>query len=161
MKLAEIRELMEAFDGMNICRLELEDGAFSLVLSKEHTPAQPGHPRAEEHRGPASMPEQAPVFPAERAPEPAAEQPVSSGVPEGEAVTAPVVGVFYSAAAPGSEPFVKPGDQVRKGQTLCIVEAMKMMNEITAEFDGVVTEIVPQDGDLVEYGAPLVYLKRV
>ena len=158
MKLAEIRELMEAFDGMNICRLELEDGAFSLVLSKEHTPAQP---RAEGHHKPAfvaeepRMPQPGPV------PEETAELPVPSGAPEGEAVTAPVVGVFYSAAAPGSEPFVKPGDRVQKGQTLCIVEAMKMMNEITADFDGVVTEIVPQDGELVEYGAPLVYLKRV
>ena len=71
------------------------------------------------------------------------------------------MGVFYSAPAPGAEPFVKPGDRVQKGQTLCIVEAMKMMNEITADFDGIVTEITPKDGDLVEYGAPLCYLKRV
>ena len=76
-------------------------------------------------------------------------------------LTAPVVGVFYSASAPGAAPFVKVGDRVQKGQTLCIVEAMKMMNEITADFDGIVTEIAPKDGDLVEYGAPLCYLKRV
>ena len=77
-----------------------------------------------------------------------------------EAVTAPVVGVFYAASKPGAEPFVKVGDHVKRGQTLCIVEAMKMMNEIAATFDGTVTEIVHQDGDLVDFGAPLVYLKR-
>lgn len=92
---------------------------------------------------------------------PAVPETPASAVTEGEAVTAPVVGVFYSASAPGAAPFVKVGDRVQKGQTLCIVEAMKMMNEITADFDGIVTEIAPKDGDLVEYGAPLCYLKRV
>lgn len=162
MKLAEIRELMETFDGMNICRLELEDGAFSLVLSKEHTPAQPPHREEPSRR---REPELRPMPPVEA--EAAAElTPAVPGTPapavtEGEAVTAPVVGVFYSASAPDAAPFVKVGDRVQKGQTLCIVEAMKMMNEITADFDGIVTEIAPKDGDLVEYGAPLCYLKRV
>lgn len=77
---------------------------------------------------------------------PAVPETPAPAVTEGEAVTAPVVGVFYSASAPGAAPFVKVGDRVQKGQTLCIVEAMKMMNEITADFDGIVTEIAPKDG---------------
>ena len=155
MKLSEIKELMEAFDGMNICRLELEDGAFSIVLSKENGAAEHRAP----HRAPATAP--APVSAAapseEEAPAAAPEASAGQGA---EAVTAPVVGVFYAASKPGAEPFVKVGDHVKKGQTLCIVEAMKMMNEIAATFDGTVTEIAHQDGDLVDFGAPLVYLKR-
>ena len=162
MKLAEIRELMETFDGMNICRLELEDGPFSLVLSKEHTPAQPQHREEPSRRREPELPlmpkpeaetagELAPVLP---------ETPTAPGAGD-EAVTAPVVGVFYSASTPGAAPFIQVGDRGQKGQTLCIVEAMKMMNEITADFDGVVTSIVPKDGDRVDYGAPLCSLRRV
>ena len=76
-------------------------------------------------------------------------------------VKSPLVGTFYVSPSPDEEPFVKVGQEVLTGQTLAIVEAMKMMNEITADFDGIVTEIAPKDGDLVEYGAPLCYLKRV
>ena len=75
-------------------------------------------------------------------------------------VRSPMVGTFYAGPSPDEDPFVKVGQEVLTGQTLAIVEAMKMMNEITADFDGVVAEIVPKDGDLVEYGAPLCYLKR-
>ena len=153
MKLHEIRELMEAFDGMNICRLELEDGPFAITLSKEHGVREeeprrhrpePAAPLSVEH---SSVPEPAVSQPAE---------PATGRIP----VTSPVVGVFYSAPTPGAEPCVRVGDRVQKGQTLCIVEAMKMMNEITAEQDGTVSEIAAKDGDLVEYGAPLLYLTK-
>ena len=154
MKLSEIKELMEAFDGMNICRLELEDGAFSIVLSKENGAAEHRAP----HRAPAVA--AAPVSSVSPAGEERAAVPEAPAGQGAEAVTAPVVGVFYAASKPGAEPFVKVGDHVKRGQTLCIVEAMKMMNEIAATFDGTVTEIVHQDGDLVDFGAPLVYLKR-
>ena len=70
-------------------------------------------------------------------------------------VRSPMVGMFYISPSPDEDPFVKVGQEVLSGQTLAIVEAMKMMNEITADFDGIVTEIAPKDGDLVEYGAPL------
>ena len=95
----------------------------------------------------------------------AAELDTVSRVPDtqkpGKTITSPLVGVFYTAPSEDAEPFVKAGDSVKKGQVVGIVEAMKMMNEITADFDGIVTEIAPKDGDLVEYGAPLCYLKRV
>lgn len=70
-------------------------------------------------------------------------------------VTSPMVGVFYSAAAENAEPFVKKDDVVKKGDVLCIVEAMKLMNEITAENGGIVTEILAENGQLVEFGTPL------
>ena len=74
---------------------------------------------------------------------------------EGNMVTSPLVGTFYAAPAEDAEPFVKVGDHVKKGQTLGIVEAMKLMNEIESDYDGVVTAILVQNGDTVEYGMPL------
>lgn len=73
----------------------------------------------------------------------------------GEEITSPIVGVFYAAPAPGAAPYVQIGSHIAKGDTLCIVEAMKLMNEITAEFDGEITEILASDGQVVEFGQPL------
>lgn len=82
-----------------------------------------------------------------------AEKTDSSG--DGQVVASPLVGTFYSAASPDQEPFVKVGDTVSKGQVLGIVEAMKLMNEIESEYDGVVKEILVQNEQLVEYGQPM------
>lgn len=73
----------------------------------------------------------------------------------GAAVISPMVGVFYAAPAEDAEPFVKVGDRVKQGQTLCIVEAMKLMNEIMAEADGEIVEVCAQNGQVVDYGCPL------
>ena len=75
-------------------------------------------------------------------------------------VKSPIVGVFYAAPAENAEPYVKVGDRVRKGQTLCIVEAMKLMNEIAAEEDGVISEVCVTNGQVVEYGTELFRMKR-
>lgn len=75
-------------------------------------------------------------------------------------VTSPIVGVFYAAPAENADPFVSIGDRVKKGQTLCIIEAMKLMNEITAEDDGILSEICVADGQIVEYGTELFRIKR-
>ncbi len=75
--------------------------------------------------------------------------------PEGHYVTAPLVGTFYASPTPDAPAFVKAGDSVKKGDVLCIVEAMKFMNEITSEFDGTVAEILAKDQAMVEYGQPL------
>ena len=91
--------------------------------------------------------------PAEAAPAPAA------GEAEGDVVTSPMVGVFYAAPAENAEPFVKVGDHVKRGQTLCIVEAMKLMNEITAEQMGTIREVCVKDADPVEFGTVLFYLE--
>ena len=74
-------------------------------------------------------------------------------------VKSPMVGTFYASSAPDKEPFVKVGDKIKKGQVVCIVEAMKLMNEIESEFDGEVVEICVNNEDMVEYGAPLFKLK--
>lgn len=102
------------------------------------------------------------------APAPAAPVPAASGaealgvtheepapVKEGTLVLAPTVGVFYSAPSPDARPFVEVGDQVKKGDTLCIIEAMKLMNEIESEFDGVVEAVLVKNEEVVEYGQPL------
>ena len=75
-------------------------------------------------------------------------------------VTSPLVGLFYAAPAENAEPYVSIGDHVKKGQTLCIIEAMKLMNEITAEEDGVISEICVTNGQVVEYGTELFRIKR-
>ncbi|MBM6683899.1 acetyl-CoA carboxylase biotin carboxyl carrier protein, partial [Collinsella intestinalis] len=94
-----------------------------------------------------------PVTPAET-PAPAIDRPAGW-----KAVESPMVGTFYQAPAPDADPFVKVGDEVKVGQTLCIVEAMKLMNEITAEEDGIVREVCGKNGEPVEFGEPLFYLE--
>ncbi len=74
-------------------------------------------------------------------------------------ITAPMVGTFYASSAPDKPPYVKEGDKIRKGQVVCIVEAMKLMNEIESEFDGEVVEVCVKDGEIVEYGKPLFKIK--
>lgn len=78
-----------------------------------------------------------------------------NGEPEGMIVKSPLVGTFYAAPAEDADPFVSVGDQVKKGQTLAIVEAMKLMNEIESDFDGKVAEIYVENGQAIEYGQPL------
>ncbi len=79
---------------------------------------------------------------------------------EGIIVKAPMVGTFYSAPSPDSDNFISLGDKVNKGDTLCIIEAMKLMNEIESDFNGKVVEILAEDGDMVEYGTPLFKIKE-
>ena len=78
---------------------------------------------------------------------------------EGNIVKSPMVGTFYIKPSPTSDPYVQIGKEVRKGETLCIIEAMKLMNEIESEFSGKITEILVKDGDTVEYGTPLFIIK--
>ncbi|MDO5546065.1 MAG: biotin/lipoyl-containing protein [Eubacteriales bacterium] len=102
----------------------------------------------------------APIVPAVSAvsaePAPAPVQETNEGV----SVTSPIVGLFYAAPAENAEPYVALGDRVKKGQTLCIVEAMKLMNEITAECDGVIEKICAANGQMVEYGTELFRIRR-
>ena len=77
----------------------------------------------------------------------------------GKTIDAPMVGVFYLAPSPDAEPFVKVGQSVKKGDTVCIIEAMKLMNEIQAEEDGVITEVLAKNGEIIEFGQPLFAIK--
>ena len=83
---------------------------------------------------------------------------VKPAVPAGKPVTSPMVGTFYRSPSPEAKPFVQVGDTVKKGDTLCIIEAMKLLNEIEAEEDGVIKEVLVENGQPVEFGQPLFIL---
>lgn len=139
-RLAEIADVMED-RGLTRVRVEEPDGtAVELERASAAQPVAVPMPMP----GAVTAPAVAPVAMPATAPE-----------PKGTEVTAPMVGVFYAAPAPGDEPFVHVGSKVKAGETLCIIEAMKVLNEVTAEADGEVLEICVADGDLVEFGSCL------
>lgn len=139
-RLAEIADVMED-RGLTRVRVEEPDGtAVELERASATQPVAVPMPMP----GAVTAPAVAPVAMPAAAPE-----------PKGTEVTAPMVGVFYAAPAPGDEPFVHVGSKVKAGETLCIIEAMKVLNEVTAEADGEVLEICVADGDLVEFGSCL------
>lgn len=150
-RLAEIADVMED-RGLTRVRVEEPDGtAVELERASVAQPVAVPMPMP----GAVTAPAVAPVAMPAAAPEPAAQAPAAAPEPKGTEVTAPMVGVFYAAPAPGDEPFVRVGSKVKAGETLCIIEAMKVLNEVTAEADGEVLEICVADGDLVEFGSCL------
>lgn len=150
-RLAEIADVMED-RGLTRVRVEEPDGtAVELERASATQPVAMPMPMP----GAVTAPAVAPVAMPAAAPEPAAQAPAAAPEPKGTEVTAPMVGVFYAAPAPGDEPFVRVGSKVKAGETLCIIEAMKVLNEVTAEADGEVLEICVADGDLVEFGSCL------
>lgn len=149
-RLAEIADVMED-RGLTRVRVEEPDGtAVELERVSAAQPVAVPMPMPSAMAAPVAAPTVAPA-----APEPAAQAPAAAPEPKGTEVTAPMVGVFYAAPAPGDEPFVHVGSKVKAGETLCIIEAMKVLNEVTAETDGEVLEICVADGDLVEFGSCL------
>lgn len=150
-RLAEIADVMED-RGLTRVRVEEPDGtAVELERASAAQPVAVPMPMP----GTVTAPAVAPVAMPAAAPEPAAQAPAAAPEPKGTEVAAPMVGVFYAAPAPGDEPFVRVGSKVKAGETLCIIEAMKVLNEVTAEADGEVLEICVADGDLVEFGSCL------
>ena len=150
-RLAEIADVMED-RGLTRVRVEEPDGtAVELERASAARPVAVPMPMP----GAVTAPAVAPVAMPAAAPEPAAQAPAAAPEPKGTEVTAPMVGVFYAAPAPGDEPFVRVGSKVKAGDTVCIIEAMKVLNEVTAEADGEVLEICVADGDLVEFGSCL------
>lgn len=149
-RLAEIADVMED-RGLTRVRVEEPDGtAVELERASAAQPVAVPMPMPSAMAAPVAAPAVAPA-----APEPAAQAPAAAPESKGAEVTAPMVGVFYAAPAPGDEPFVHVGSKVKAGETLCIIEAMKVLNEVTAEADGEVLEICVADGDLVEFGSCL------
>ncbi len=153
-----VLELMDAAAARGLAEFELETDDFKLKLKlPNNAPAVPvaavpvaAVPVA---AAPAAVPAVAPAAPAQ--PVPAAPQ-----VPEGRTVEAPLVGIFYAAPAPEEPPFIEVGQQVKKGDTLFIIEAMKTMNEIPAPCDGRISHILAQSGDMVEYGQVVVVMEE-
>ena len=149
-RLSEIADVMED-RGLTRVRVEEPDGtAVELERASVAQPVAVPMPMPGAVAAQVAAPTVAPA-----APEPATQTPAAAPEPKGTEVTAPMVGVFYAAPAPGDEPFVRVGSKVKAGETLCIIEAMKVLNEVTAEADGEVLEICVADGDLVEFGSCL------
>ena len=146
MNLRQIRELVRLLESSGLSVLEIEENDLRVRLEKGQTAgfAQPV---------PAALPQAvSAALQAETAPAPA---PVADGTVDFnrlKEVKSPLVGIFYAAPSPGAEPFAGVGSRVKKGDVLCVVEAMKLMNEITADADGEVIDVCVQNGQVVEFG---------
>lgn len=158
MELTAIKDLMAQFDASSLREFSYKNGTDELVFSKNESSALPV---VEASSAPAQVAAPAvtetPVVEAS-APATVSAAPVTVQA-EGEEVASPLVGVAYLSPAPDKPAFVSVGDSVKKGQTLMIIEAMKVMNEIPAPHDGIVTEVLVANGDVVEFGQGLVRLK--
>ncbi|MFW0965472.1 acetyl-CoA carboxylase biotin carboxyl carrier protein [Vibrio parahaemolyticus] len=152
MDIRKIKKLIELVEESGIAELEISEGEESVRISRHGTAAPaPVHYAAAPIAAPA--PVAAPVADA-----PAAEAPAAA-VPAGHQVLSPMVGTFYRSPSPDAKSFVEVGQKVNAGDTLCIVEAMKMMNQIEADKSGVVTAILVEDGQPVEFDQPLVVIE--
>lgn len=150
MDFKEICALMERFEASSIQHFELEQKDFRLALDK----ALPAVPTVIPAPVPGAV---IPAAPAPAAPAPAAPAPAPEA--EGSFIKAPLVGTFYAASSPDAAPFAPVGTAVKKGQTVCILEAMKMMSEVPAPADGIIAEVLVSDGELVGFDQPLFRLK--
>ncbi|WP_319535704.1 acetyl-CoA carboxylase biotin carboxyl carrier protein [uncultured Vibrio sp.] len=152
MDIRKIKKLIELVEESGIAELEISEGEESVRISRHGAAAAPApvHYAAAPVAAPA--PAAAPVAEALAAEAPAA-------VPAGHQVLSPMVGTFYRSPSPDSKAFVEVGQKVNAGDTLCIVEAMKMMNQIEADKSGVVTAILVEDGQPVEFDQPLVVIE--
>ena len=151
MDIRKVKKLIELLEESQVAEIEIHEGEESVRISRQaHYPAQAP---AIYQAAPAAMPAaQTPAAPAAPAPAPAAEEPAT---PEGHHVTSPMVGTFYEAPSPGAKPFVEVGQQVNAGDTLCIIEAMKMLNQIEADKSGVIKARLVDNGQPVEFGQAL------
>lgn len=150
MDIRKIKKLIELLEESNIGEIEIKEGEESVRISRA------GFGPAPQYYGPPPVYAQAPAAasPAPVAAAPAA--PAENAEPAGHIVRSPMVGTFYRAASPGSAPFVEVGQKISKGDVICIVEAMKMMNQIEADRSGTVGAILAEDGSPVEFDQPMI-----
>ena len=148
MDIRKVKKLIELLEESGIAEIEIKEGEESVRISRQGSYAPP----PQQYFAPAPAAVAAPAAPA-------AAEPVAVVAPKAEnLIPSPMVGTFYAAATPTSAPFVSIGDEVKAGQVLCIIEAMKMMNQIEADRGGRVTAIMAKNGDPVEFGQPLFVL---
>ena len=149
MDIRKVKKLIELLEESQVAEIEIHEGEESVRISRMSTNV-PAPAMVQAAPAVASAPPPAaPQAPA------AAPKPVADATPEGHAVTSPMVGTFYEAASPGAKPFVEVGQQVNVGDTLCIVEAMKMLNQIEADKAGTVSAKLVENGQPVEFGQSL------
>jgi acetyl-CoA carboxylase biotin carboxyl carrier protein len=147
--LRKLKTLIELVESSGIAELEIQEGEERVRITRAVAPG--AAPTVVPAAAPAAM---VPV-PAAVA---SAPEPSEPAEPEGHQVRSPMVGTFYRAASPGAKPFVEVGDSVEVGDTLCIIEAMKLMNEIESDKSGVVKQVLAENGQPVEFGQPLVVI---
>jgi acetyl-CoA carboxylase biotin carboxyl carrier protein len=153
MDIRKVKKLIELLDESGIAEIEITEGEESVRISRYPSGAMIAQAAAPYAAAPAAP--QAPAAAVAAAPAQAAESVAAPAEEDGFPVTAPMVGTFYASSSPGAAPYVQVGDRVSEGDTLCIIEAMKMMNQIEADVSGVIKSIRVQNGDPVEYGQTL------
>lgn len=151
MDIRKVKKLIELLEESDIGELEIKEGEESVRITRATPSVQA---IVQPAMAPAVAPPPMPV-PGETASAPAAEAD-KAGEPTGHIIRSPMVGTFYRAPAPGAPPFVEPGQSVNAGDVLCIVEAMKMMNQIEADKSGTVGEVLVGDGEPVEFDQPMI-----
>ncbi|HEX9627738.1 MAG TPA: acetyl-CoA carboxylase biotin carboxyl carrier protein [Acidiferrobacterales bacterium] len=148
MDIRKIKKLIEMLEESHLTELEIREGEETIRLSRANPSG--GMPMAMmAPQMPMSMPMPAAAATA------AADKPAAAETPTGHVVTSPMVGTFYRSPSPNASPFVEVGSQVKVGDTLCIIEAMKMLNQIEADKAGTIKAILKENGQPVEYGEPL------
>jgi acetyl-CoA carboxylase biotin carboxyl carrier protein len=153
MDIRKIKKLIELIEDSDVAEIEIHEGEESVRISRASSVQPPVI-----HQVAAPYPAAAPAAPAAAAaasPQPASEQPAAEEELSGHVIRSPMVGTFYRASSPGSSPFVEVGDTVSSGDTLCIIEAMKILNQIETDTSGKVTRILVDNGQPVEYNQPL------
>jgi acetyl-CoA carboxylase biotin carboxyl carrier protein len=153
MDIRKVKKLIELLEESGISEIEISEGEESVRISRY---PKPGAVATTVAPPAAAAPPPAPAAPA--AATPAAEP--AAPPARGQQVTAPMVGTFYSGPAPGANPFVEIGTEVKPGDTLCVIEAMKMMNQIESEFAGRVVSVLVENGSPVEFGQPLFVIEE-
>ena len=153
MDLRKLKTLIDLVETSGIAELEIQEGEERVRITRTVPQGQQSvtFHTSPQHAGPTAVP----AAVATAAPVEAA----AAAAPEGHAVKSPMVGTFYRSASPGAKAFVEIGDVVAQGDTLCIVEAMKLMNEIEADASGTIKSILAENGQAVEYGQPLFILE--
>jgi acetyl-CoA carboxylase biotin carboxyl carrier protein len=152
MDIRKIKKLIELLEESGIAEIEIKEGEEALRISRMPTGTAAAHHPLPPIAMPMAAPLAAPVQAA--APRPADVAAAKAKANE-HVITAPMVGTFYGAPSPGAKPFIEIGDEIKMGQVLCIIEAMKMMNQIESDKAGRVTSIMARNGDPVEFGQPL------
>src|SRR4051812_22795080 len=149
MDIRKIKKLIELLEESGIAEIEIKEGEEALRISRMPTASMA-------HFAPMQMPLPAApmVAPLQAVPQ-AAPAPAAKAKANEHVITAPMVGTFYGAPSPGAKAFIEIGDEIKVGQVLCIIEAMKMMNQIESDKAGRVTSIMARNGDPVEFGQPL------
>ena len=152
MDIRKVKKLIELLEESGVAEIEIHEGEESVRISR-HMPG------AQVAAAPVMMPAAAPVAAPAAAPPAVAVSPAEPEIPAGHTVDSPMVGTFYRASSPGASAFVEVGSKVNVGDTLCIIEAMKMLNQIEADKAGTVSAVLVENAEPVEYGQPLVVIE--